>query len=208
MGRVLHVRVWRIPTGKRAEAMAKFDQLAASRQWRGETPRLATAESTDLFSMEYFRHAELEAARMAPAEPRLSAATFVRLGGDETDALALLFVLRELSQAFSARIDIADQENPIAKLRNVSIVEGRLADGRSLEEIMVRRPVFKKLPNGFRIEMFPPRALGFAFGTADGEDGELRTWSFHVHGMRGSAPTFFEAEAEALRIYNGLRRFD
>jgi hypothetical protein len=208
MGRVLHVRIWRIAVHRRAEAVATFAKLATSRDWRGETPPLATADSRDLFFMEYFRHAELDAARSAPAEPKLSAATFVRLGGDETDALALLFILRELSQAFAARIDIADQENPIAKLRNVSIVEGRLADGRSLEEIMVRRPVFKKLPDGFRIEMFPPRALGFAFGTADGEDGELRSWSFHVHGMRGSAPTFFEAEAEAMRIYNGLRRFD
>lgn len=208
MGRVLHVRVWRITAEERAAATERFDKLARSREWREETPKLATADSRDLFWMEYFRHAEPDAARTVPAEPRLSAATFVRLAGDETDALALLFILRELSEAFTARVDVADQENPIAKLRNVSIVGGRLADGRSLEEIMVRRPVFKKLPDGFRIEMFPPRALGFAFGTADGEDGELRSWSFQVHGMRGSAPTFFEAEAEAMRIYNGLRRFD
>ena len=53
--------------------------------------------------------------------------------------------------------------------------------------------------------MYPPRALGTAFGTIEGSDGERRAWSFLVHGMRDSRPSFLEAEAEALRIWRGLR---
>jgi hypothetical protein len=59
--------------------------------------------------------------------------------------------------------------------------------------------------DGNRIEMYPPRALGSAFGTMDGADGERRAWSFLVHGMRDSRPSFLEAEAEAIRMWRGLR---
>ena len=159
----------------------------------------------DLFSMEFFRHSTTVAAIEYPELGPLSAATFVRLNGDETDALALVFILRELSEEFRLHVILRDPENPIAKMRLIQLDSGRLPDGSQLEEILVRRPIFKKLPNGFRIEMFPPRALGSAFGTSEGEDTERRAWAFQVHGMRGSAPSFFEAEAEAMRIYNGLR---
>ena len=186
--------------------LADFARMVNSRAWRSEVPTLAHSGSRDFFSIEYFDHATLDAARQDSREPRLSAATFVRLGGDETDALALLFILRELSDIYRCRVDVEDKDNPIAKLRRISIVDGRLANGLPLEAIMVRRQVFKNLGNGIRIEMFPPRALGFAFGTPEGEDTELRRWSFLVHGMRGSMPTFFEAEAEALRMHNALQR--
>ena len=72
----------------------------------------------------------------------------------------------------------------------------------------MRRPIFKRLRGGQRIEMYPPRALGSAFGTLEGIDGERRSWSFLVHGMRDSRPSFFEAEAEAMRIWRGLRFLD
>jgi hypothetical protein len=73
-----------------------------------------------------------------------------------------------------------------------------------LEAVLVARPIFKRLP-GAVIEMYPPRALGSAFGTVEATDERRRNWSFLVHGMRATAPTFLEAEAEAMRIYRGLR---
>jgi len=68
----------------------------------------------------------------------------------------------------------------------------------------VARPINKRMP-GAVIEMYPPRALGSAFGTLEGRDRERRDWGFRVHGMRDSRPGFLEAEAEAMRIYRGLR---
>jgi len=68
----------------------------------------------------------------------------------------------------------------------------------------VRRPIFKKLRDGRRIELFPPQALASAFGTPEARDNERRSWGFLVAGMRGEAPDFFEAEAEAMRIHRGL----
>ena len=71
---------------------------------------------------------------------------------------------------------------------------------------MVRRPIFKRLRGGQRIEMYPPRALTSPLGVMDaGGDRERRSWSFLVHGMRDSRPSFLEAEAEAMRIWRGLR---
>ena len=205
MGRVLHVRMHGLDPARRDELQARWADLTASRDWRGEKPWLADAQSQDLFGMEFFRHSTTVAGIEYPELGPLSAATFVRLNGDETDALALVFILREVSEEFGLHVILRDPENPIAKMRLIQLDSGKLPDGSQLEEILVRRPIFKKLPNGFRIEMFPPRALGSAFGTREGEDTERRTWAFQVHGMRGSAPSFFEAEAEAMRIYNGLR---
>ena len=76
-----------------------------------------------------------------------------------------------------------------------------------LEAILVARPIYKRLP-GAVIEMYPPRALGSAFGTVEATDEQRRSWSFMVHGMRETRPGFLEAEAEAMRIYRGLRFLD
>ncbi|MBV8528682.1 MAG: hypothetical protein JOZ75_10230, partial [Candidatus Dormibacteraeota bacterium] len=99
-------------------------------------------------------------------------------------------------------------DNPIAKLRHIELRSGRLPDGAALESILVKRQIFKRLRGGGRIEMYPPRALGSAFGTIEGSDPERRSWSFLVHGMRDSRPSFLEAEAEAMRIWRGLRFLD
>jgi len=106
------------------------------------------------------------------------------------------------------RVTVHDPENPIAKLRAIELRAGRLNDGAALETILVRRPIFKRMRGGQRIEMYPPRALGSAFGTIEGSDAERRAWSFRVHGMRDSRPSFLEAEAEAMRIWRGLRFLD
>jgi hypothetical protein len=204
MARVVHVRVHGIEASDREALHARLDELSARREWRADKPWLADAGSRGLFEMEYFRHAAESEDTEAPDSPPLCAAGFLRIGRDETDALALLFSLRDLSERFHAHIVVRDPDNPIAKMRRLELLGGLLPDGHQLESVLVVRPIFKKLP-GAVIEMYPPRALGFAFGTLDGADQERRAWSFLVHGMRGTAPDFLEAEAEAMRIYRGLR---
>jgi hypothetical protein len=204
MGRVLHLRVHGLDPSRVEELRARFHDLVASREWRSDVPWLADPTSRGLFEATYFADAALADLWEYPELPPLSAAGFVRLQGDETDALAVLFVARDLSETFDVWVSVRDPENPIAKLRDVRLRKGRLPDGSPLEEILVARPIYKRLP-GAVIEMYPPRALGSAFGTVEGGDRRRRDWSFLVHGMRDSRPGFLEAEAEAMRIYRGLR---
>ncbi|MBV8194709.1 MAG: hypothetical protein JOY80_04200 [Candidatus Dormibacteraeota bacterium] len=206
MGRVIHVRLLGLDPDDRAQLRARFDHIAGSRDWRDQRPWLADSASTDLFEQLYY--AEAVEHEEQPRGQRLSAATFLRVAGDETDALALIFMFRDLSERFCVDAVIRDPDNPIAKLRSIELRAGRLPDGAALEAILVRRPIFKRLRGGGRIEMYPPRALGSAFGTVEGSDRERRAWSFLVHGMRDSRPSFLEAEAEAMRIWRGLRFLD
>jgi hypothetical protein len=205
MARVIHVRLRGVAPGDRDRLQDRFIELIGGRDWRDQLPWLADAGSTDLFAQLFFEQALAADQRDDPPGADLSAAGFIRVAGDETDALALVFVLRDLAERFSCRIGVRDPDNPIAKLRVIDLVNGRLADQRALESILVRRPIFKRMRDGNRIEMYPPRALGSAFGTMDGADGERRAWSFLVHGMRDSRPSFLEAEAEAIRMWRGLR---
>jgi len=205
MARVIHVRLHDVAAEDRDALHERFTELVTYREWRDQVPWLADAYTTDLFGQLFFEQVIAEDIREHPDGSDLAAAAFIHVAGDETDALALVFVLRDLSERFSCRVVIRDPDNPIAKLRTIDLVNGRLADRRALESILVRRPIFKRMRGGERIEMYPPRALGTAFGTRDGTDGERRSWSFLVHGMRDSRPSFLEAEAEALRIWRGLR---
>ena len=203
MGRVIHLRLHGLPAGLREPLQERLAELAASRDWHSDRPWLADGQTRSLFEMEFFRHAA-EAAAAQPGGRPLSAAGFVRLGRDETDALAVLFIARDLSERFAVTVQVRDPDNPIAKLREVDLSVGLLPDGAPLEAVLVARPIFKKLP-GAVIEMYPPRALASAFGTLSGHDERRRNWSFLVHGMRDSAPDFLAAEAEAMRIYRSLR---
>ena len=205
MARVIHVRLHGVAAEDRDALHERFTELVTCREWRDQVPWLADAYTTDLFGQLFFEQVIAADIREHPEGSDLAAAAFIHVAGDETDALALVFVFRDLSERFSCRVVVRDPDNPIAKLRTVDLVNGRLADRRALESILVRRPIFKRMRGGERIEMYPPRALGTAFGTRDGTDGERRSWSFLVHGMRDSRPSFLEAEAEALRIWRGLR---
>ncbi|MFN2450790.1 MAG: hypothetical protein ABR541_00370 [Candidatus Dormibacteria bacterium] len=202
MARVMHLRLYGARTADRDALQARLATLRDGRSWRSDAPWLADARSTDLFGMEYFRHAT--AAARLERRDQLSAAGFVRLRGDECDALAVLFACRDLSERFGLAVTLHDPDNPIAKLRLVELDGGLLPDDAPLEAILVARPIYKRLP-GAVVEMYPPRALGSAFGTVEGRDQQRRDWAFLVHGMRGSATGFFEAEAEAMRIYRGVR---
>jgi hypothetical protein len=208
MPRVIHVRIYGLDPSHRDGLQARFTELAHGRDWRDQRPWLADARSTGLFEQLFFAEAVEADRRLHPDLGMPSAATFVRVIGDETDALALVFMLRDLSERYGVRVTVHDPENPIAKLRAIELRAGRLSDGTALETILVRRPIFKRMRGGQRIEMYPPRALGSAFGTIEGSDGERRAWSFRVHGMRDSRPSFLEAEAEAMRIWRGLRFLD
>jgi hypothetical protein len=204
MGRVIHLRIHGLSTNDLELLHARVDELVALRDWRGDRPWLADAQSTSLFDMEFFRHASLAAAMELPEAGPLAAAGFVRLRGDECDALAVLFAARDLSEQFRAHVSLRDPDNPIAKLRSIDLDDGILPDGSPLEAVLVARPIYKRMSGGV-IEMYPPRALGAAFGTREAADHRRRQWSFLVQGMRGTGPGFFEAEAEAMRIYRGLQ---
>ena len=67
----------------------QYQTLGSARQWRTGRPWIASARSTDLFQMEYFRH-------LQEAEgSNVSAGGFLKmLIGDETDALILAVFLR------------------------------------------------------------------------------------------------------------------
>ena len=203
MGRVIHVRVWGLEAEDREAFHGRFRKLAELREWRGDVPWLADARSRDLFSMEFFRHAQVSAEAAAAALGPLSAAGFVRLRGDETDALALLFVLRDLSERFGATITIRDPDNPIAKLRHLDIRQGRLPSGMPIEDVLAARPVIKKM-EGEPITFYPPTYRPNPYFRRD----KPGMWGFSLRGIRDFAPSFLEAEAEAMRIYRGFRRLN
>lgn len=195
MGRVVFVRLTNPGNGDAqiwTEAVAAF---AASRSWRSEPVWLATEFSRGLFQMEYLRHL-----RLAADEP-IFGAGFVRLAGDETDALAIYFGLLQLTARLGGRAVISDPENPIRKLRQLTLVEGGVSGARSMDEVMISGPIFKRLPDN-TITFYPPR---YRESTMPGPAGPPGWWSFSIHGMRDRAPGFLEAEAEAMRIYRSLR---
>ncbi|HEY6538975.1 MAG TPA: hypothetical protein VI138_08075 [Candidatus Dormibacteraeota bacterium] len=145
--------------------------------------------------MEYLRHLRLEG-----LEP-IFGAGFVRLAGDETDALAIHFGLLQLTGRLGGRAVIDDPDNPIRKQRQLAVVEGEVSGSQSIDDVMVSGPIFKRLPGG-TITFYPPRYRG---ATLPGPASSPGWWSFAIQGMQDHAPGFLEAEAEAMRIYRSLQ---
>ncbi len=195
MGRVLFVRLTNPGRAGGADWTQAVADFAATRSWRSEPLWLATDDSRGLFEMEYLRHL-----RLASPEP-IFGAGFVRLAGDETDALAVCFGLLQLTQRLGGRAVVADSDNPIHKQRQLALVEGQVSGPRSIDEVMVAGPIFKRLPAG-TITFYPPRHRAV---TLPGPASPPGWWSFAIQGMRDQAPGFLEAEAEAMRIYRSLR---
>lgn len=195
MGRVLFIRLTAPGRASAADWASAVGDFAASRSWRSEPLWLATDDSQGLFHSEYLRHLRLDA-----GEP-IFGASFVRLAGDETDALAVCFGLLQLTARLGGRAEVTDPENPIRKQRRLELIEGRLSGSRSIDEVMVAGPIFKRLPAS-TITFYPPRYRGV---TLPGPASPPGWWSFAIQGMRDQAPGFLEAEAEAMRIYRGLR---
>ncbi|HEY8756210.1 MAG TPA: hypothetical protein VIN65_07670 [Candidatus Dormibacteraeota bacterium] len=203
MSRVIQLRIRGLGSAARDSVQHRFSEMAGSREWRDGTPWLADRGSRDLLAQLFFDQAQAQA-RLADDRRPLSAATFVRIAGDEADALALAFIARDISERFSAEVELRDADNPIAKLRQIELVDGRLRNGHPLESILVRRAIYRRMPDGSRMEMIPPQGRGSAFGRPVGADAE-RSWSFIVHEIRIVDTSFLDAEAEAMRIFRGFR---
>src|SRR5207247_9627037 len=115
----------------------QFESLGAAREWRSGPPWVASRRSRGLFEMEYFRHL------VASEGDEVSLAGFLKLNGDETDALVMTLFLRDLSAEHGVRTVPRAEDHPLAKLRYLEFRGGRLPSGNSLEELLARRPVIK-----------------------------------------------------------------
>jgi hypothetical protein len=191
MRRVLHYRLHGLPEQRLERVHAQFEALAAARTWRCGTPWVASARSTGLFEMEYFRHMRIE------EKENLSAAGFVKMAGDETDALIITIFMRDLSAEYAIRVAMKDEDHPLAKLRRLEFQNGRLPSGQSLEDVLAKRPVIKKV-EGERIFFYPPTFRLHSQGPPSPE------WAYALCGIRAYAPTLLEAEQEALKILRGF----
>ncbi len=191
MARVLHYRVFGLPEHRLERVHEQFGALAAARTWRCERPWIASSQSRSLFEMEYFRHLRDDEGH------HVVAAGFVKMAGDETDALIISIFLRDLSAEYGVRILLLDEDHPIAKLRRLEFVRGRLPTGLSLEDVLAKRPVIKKVA-GERIFFYPPAFRLHSQGPSSPE------WAYALFGIRAYAPTLLEAEQEALKILRGF----
>jgi len=191
VARVLHFQLYGLPEHRLERLHAQFDMLGSARVWRSGAPWVASSQSRSLFEMEFFRH-------LKNAEARgLSAAGFVKMAGDETDALIITIFMRDLSAEYAIRTSIRDEDHPLAKLRRLDFESGRLPGGQSLEDVLAKRPVIKKV-QGERIFFYPPAFRLHSQGPPSPE------WAYALCGIRAYAPTLLEAEQEALKILRGF----
>jgi hypothetical protein len=191
MRRVIHYRLYGLPEQRLERVHAQFEALDAARSWRCERPWVASARSRGLFEMEYFRHLKNEDVA------NTSAAGFVKMAGDETDALIIAIFMRDLSAEYGIKATLKDEDHPLAKLRRLEFDHGRLPTGHTLEEVLAKRPVIKKV-QGERILFYPPT---FRLHSQSPPSPE---WAYALFGIRAYAPTLLEAEQEALKILRGF----
>lgn len=193
MARVLHYRAHGFPSERLERLHNQFEHLASRRSWRGDRPWIASDRSPGLFEREY-----LSSVREAEGA-LVTAAGFLRTGGDETDALVLMVFLRDISAEYGTRVVWRDEDNPLAKLRYLEFVRGRLPSGNSLEELLTRRAVIKKV-DGQAIMFYPP-----AHRLNRQAPARPAQWGYALCGLRAYAPTLLEAEQEALKILRAMK---
>ena len=191
MARVFHYRLYGLAEHRLEAVQEQFDALADARVWRSGRPWIASSQSRGLFEMEYFRHLRNEEGG------RLSAAGFLKMAGDETDALIMSIFMRDLSAEHGIRTSIRDEDHPLAKLRHLDFHRGVLPSGHSLEDMLAKRPVIKKV-EGERILFYPPTFRLHSMGPSSPE------WAYALCGIRAYAPTLLEAEQEALKMLRGF----
>jgi len=119
------------------------------------------------------------------------------MAGDETDALIITIFMRDMGAEHKIRTSIRDEDHPLAKLRRLDFESGRLPRGQSLEDVLAKRPVIKKV-EGERIFFYPPTFRLHSMSPPSPE------WAYALCGMRAYAPTLLEAEQEALKILRGI----
>jgi hypothetical protein len=188
--RVVHYRLEGLREQDLERVHAQFEALAGARTWRCNAPWIASSYSRGLFEMEYFRH-------LQNAEPAVVAAGFVKMAGDETDALIIAIFTRDLSAEYGIKASMKDEDHPLAKLRRLEFQSGRLPTGQALEDVLAKRPVIKKV-EGERIFFYPPAFRLHSQGPPSPE------WAYALCGIRAYAPTLLEAEQEALKILRGF----
>jgi hypothetical protein len=105
--------------------------------------------------------------------------------------------MRDLSAEYGIRVAMKDESHPLAKLRRLEFHNGRLPTGQSLEDVLAKRPVIKKV-EGERILFYPPTFRLHSQGPPSPE------WAYALCGIRAYAPTLLEAEQEALKILRGF----
>jgi hypothetical protein len=191
MRRVLHYRIHRLAEHRLERVHDQFEALAAARTWRCEPPWVASSYSRSLFETEYFRHLRVDEG------PDLSGAGFIKMAGDETDALIITIFMRDLSAEYAIRTSTRDEDHPLAKLRHLDFESGRLPNGQALEDVLAKRPVIKRV-KGERILFYPPTFRLHSQGPPSPE------WAYALGGIRAYAPTLMEAEQEALKILRGF----
>jgi hypothetical protein len=191
MARVLHYRLYGLSDEGLERVHEQFAALGDVRGWHCGTPWIASSQSSGLFEMEYFRHLRNHEGG------RLSGGGFVKMASDETDALIITIFMRDLSAEHGIRTSIRDEDHPLAKLRHLDFSFGRLPSGQSLEDMLAKRPVIKKV-EGERILFYPPTFRLHSLGPSSPE------WAYALCGIRAYAPTLLEAEHEALKILRGF----
>ncbi len=191
MRRVLHYRIHRLPEQRLERVHEQFTALGEARTWRCEPPWVASPYSRGLFETEYFRHLRNDEGS------DVSAAGFVKMAGDETDALIITIFMRDLSAEYELRTSTRDEDHPLAKLRHLEFESGRLPKGLALEDVLAKRPVIKRV-KGERILFYPPTFRLHSQGPPSPE------WAYALGGIRAYAPTLMEAEQEALKILRGF----
>ena len=191
MSRVVQYRVHGLREGQEEALDAAFAGLRRSRSWRGEPPWLALPNSRSLFEMEFLRHLREEEG------DSVDAAGFFELRGDETDVLILVLFLRDLSADLGLRISVRDQDHPLSKLRYLEFRGGALPSGNSLEQLLSRRPMTKKV-DGRPIAFYAPSHPELPPSRS------ARPLGYRVGAIRAFAPTLLEAEREALRLHRAL----
>lgn len=191
MPRVVHYRLQGLAEHRLERVHEQFVVLAQARAWKCGQPWVASSQSRGLFEMEFYRHLKNDEGR------ELSAAGFVKMAGDETDALIITIFMRDLSAEYGIRASIRDEDHPLAKLRRLDFDRGRLPRGQSLEDVLAKRPVIKKV-EGERIFFYPPTFRLHSQGPPSPE------WAYALCGIRAYAPTLLEAEQEALKILRGF----
>jgi hypothetical protein len=192
--RVVHYRLAGLREQDLEHVHEQFEALAGARTWRCNPPWIASSYSRGLFEMEYFRH-------LHNAEPGANGAGFVKMAGDETDALIIAIFMRDLSAEYGIMASMKDEDHPLAKLRRLQFQSGRLPTGQALEDVLAKRPVIKKV-EGERIFFYPPTFRLHSQGPPSPE------WAYALCGIRAYAPTLLEAEQEALKILRGFGHLD